>query len=399
MANTATQPAPTVSLQGIVVPTTSINPGGFFQATRRLTVRQAVQVFPGFGNANNVQILQTGILTQLVITFSGTLTVTLGGGTAATTAGWPYNLLKRIQFSANGQSNLINISGWALKARDFLERGDSQDRAVVRGIGGASPGTQRTNGTLSLNNEDWGVGSNVTAIPGAPTVYPVELQWIVPVSFDQLALNGAIFAQTSSTDLNLQLNMAPQNELFTLTGAATAVLAGSFVIESGLFSIPQGPDGSIMVPDLSTFHSLIETQTSVVSLGMNETRLAGQGVGRQLMRIIFRILNGATPAPLPMNQTNYGQIGWRFGGNDTPEIVQTGRDLAQRNEMLFGLDLGSLQGFGVLDFCSEHAVRDSIDEGTATELRLLTEVASGVTLTAPTLSYVQETMYAGSVGA
>jgi hypothetical protein len=401
MAQTAVaqQPVPTVSLQGIVVPQTAINPAGFFAATRRLTVRQKTFQAPAFGGSENVQILQTGILSQLIITFEGTLTVTLGGGTVATTAAWPYNLLNRVQFSANGQSNLVNASGWSLKARQFMERGDTQDRGVARGVGGASPGTARTQGTLSLVNEDWGVGSNVTAIPGAPTVYNVVLQWVVPVSFDQLYLNGAIFAQTSSTDLNLQLNIAPQAELFTTTGAATVALAGAFTVEGTLFTIPQGPDGQIMVPDLSTFHSLIETGTSQLTVGMNETRLAGQGVGRQLMRLYYRVMNGATPAPLPMNSTNFGQQGWRFGGNDTPEVFQTGRNLAARNENLFGVDFASLQGYGILDFASEHALRDSIDEGTATELRLLTEIANGVVLTNARLLYTQETMFAGAVGA
>lgn len=392
-------PVPTVSLQGILVPQTSIQPEAFFKATRRLNVRQATFNFPGYGGTQNVQILQTGIVSKLRVKFSGTLTVTLAGGTAASTSAWPYNLLKRVRFSANGQSNLINASGWQLKARTFMERADSNDRGVARGVGGASPGTARTQGTLSINNENWGVGQNVTAIAGAPTNYDVELVWEIPVSFDQLFLHGAIFAQTSSTDLNLALDMATANELFTLTGAATANLTGAFVVEAVLYTIPQGPDGSVLVPDLSMFHSIIGTRFPGPTVGMNEVRLAGQGVGRQLMRVWFQTLNGATPAPLPMTATNYGQIGWRYGGNDTPEVFQDGRDLAQINETLFGSDFGSLQGFGILDWSSEHALRDSIDEGSATELRILVEIANGVALTSPAIEYVQETMFSGAVGA
>jgi hypothetical protein len=389
-----------MSLQGIVVPAASVNPAAFFEQTNRLTTKQANPAWPGFGSSTPpVSILQTGILSQIQIRFSGVLTVTLAGGTAATTAAWPYNLLKKVRFAANGQSQLINISGWMLKARQFMERGDTQDRGVARGVGGASPGTARTQGTLSLANEDWGVGSNVTAIPGAPTQYPVELQWIVPVSYDQLYLNGAIFAQTSSTDLNVGLDTANQNELFTLTGAATAVLTGGFVLEATVFTIPQGPSGEIIVPDLSSFHSLIQTDVGVSATGEQEYKLAGQGVGRQLLRIYYQIRNGATPAPLPMTATNYGPQAWRFGTNNTPEVFADGRDLAQRNENMFGVDFASLQGIGIFDWASEHAFRDSIDEGTATELRLVSTVQSGVTLTNALLSYVQETMIAGGVGA
>lgn len=396
----ATQtPVQTVSLQGVLVPQTSIQPELFFRATQRLNVRQQTFTFGGFGTTQNVPILQTGIVSKLRIKFEGTLTVTLGGGTAATTMAWPYNLLKRIRFSANGQSNLINASGWQLKARQFMERSDSNDRGVSRGIGGTGAGTARTQGTLSLNNENWGVGQGTTALVGAPTVYTVALEWEVPISFDQVFLHGAIFAQTSSTDLNLALDMSPQTELFTLTGAATAVLAGNFVVEAVLFTIPQGPDGSVLVPDLSMFHSIIGTRYNAPSVGTNEVRLAGQGVGRQLMRLWFQTMNGATPAPLALTTANYGQIGWRFGGNDTPEQWQDGLTVAQVNESLFGVDFGSQQGFGILDWSSEHALRDTIDEGSATELRLLVEIANGVALTSPSIEYVQETMFSGAVGA
>lgn len=393
----AQQTVPTVSLQGILVPQTSIQPEAFFKATQRLNVRQATQAFPGVGGSSNVQILQTGILSKLRIRFVGTVTVVLGGGTCATTSAWPYNLLRRVVFSANGQSNLVNVSGWDLKVRNFVERADQNDRGVSRGIGGASPGTARTQGTLSLNNENWGLGQNVTAVAAA--TYDVDLIWEVPVSFDQLYLHGAVFAQTSSTDLNLRLDWATSAELFALTGAATATVAGNFVVEAVLFTIPQAPDGSVLVPDLSMFHAMIGTRSPGPAIGMNEIRLAGQGVGRQLMRVWFRTLNGATPAPLPMTAANYGAIGWRYGGNDTPEQWQDGRLVAQINEGLFGSDFGSLQGYGILDWSSEFAVRDSIDEGAATELRLLVEIANGVALTSPAIEYVQETMFSGVVGA
>lgn len=393
-------PVPTVSLQGVLVPATSIQPEAFFRATQRLNVRQQTFSFDGFGTTQNVPILQTGIVSKLRVKFSGDLTVTLGGGTCATTMGWPYNLLKKIRFSANGQSNLINASGWQLKARQFMERSDCNDRGVARGIGGASPGTSRTQGTLSLNNENWGVGQGVSAIVGAPTTYSVDLEWEIPISFDQVFLHGAIFAQTSSTDLNLALDMAPQADLFTLAGAATAVLAGSFVVEAVLFTIPQGPDGSVLVPDLSMFHSIIGTRFANPSVGTNEVRLSGQGVGRQLMRLWFQTQNGATPSPLAMNDTNYGQIGWRYGGNDTPEVWQDGLVVAMANESLFGVDFGSQQGFGILDWSSEHALRDTIDEGSATELRILVEIAgTAPALVSSSIEYVQETMFSGAVGA
>ncbi len=394
----AATPAPTQLMQGIEVPTSAINPREFFRLTRRLNILEKnLAAFAGLGSTDTIPILQTGVLSGLLVQFQGTLTVTLGGGTAATTGRWPYDLIRAARFTANGQSNLINVHGWKLKAREIMQRGDLTDRGVTRGIGGASPGTQVQQGTLSLNTENWGVGQNVTAIAGAPTVYNVNLEWYVPVAFDDLTLTGAIFAQTSATDLYLAIDWAPSSDLFVLTGAATAVLAGSVNCFATLYTIPQGSNGSIIVPDLSTFHSLIESRVPTVALGDNEIRLAGQGVGKQLLRIYGQMWNGVSSAPLPVNSTNYGQVLWRFGGNDTPEIWNNGLAIAHRVEKLFDCDLGTFQGMWVHDFASENAFRDSVDEATATELRFLVNIANGVTLAGtPVIEYVQETASVGS---
>lgn len=396
MATVTQQQQKTLMMQGVVVPESAFDPATFFRQTRRLIPIAKTFAYGGLGQTDNVPMLQVGIMAGIYLRFSGSLVIALPTGTAATTARWPYDLFKNIRFSANGQTNLINVGGWDLKLRDLVARGDLSDRGVVRGIGGASPGTQVSQGTLSLNNENWGVGQNVSAIPA--NTYPVELALFVPVAFDQVNLTGAIFAQTSSTDLNLTIDWASSADLFVLTGTATATLTGTVVVEPLLYSIPVGGDGVVKVPDLSMFHSIIRTRSASPSNGVNEIRLAGQGVGRQLLRAWFRTFNGATPAPLPVNATNYGQVGWRFGSNDTPEVFASGRDIAYFDERLFGSDFASQQGYAILDWASENAFRDSIDESAATELRLLIEIPTGVSLTNPFIEYTQETLFAGAVG-
>lgn len=386
--------APSQTMQGIEVPASSINPELFFRLTRRLTVTQRTFSFAGLGMTDNVPILQTGIISGLTITATGTVTIALAAGTCASTSKWPYDLLKTARFAANGQSNLVNCGGSDLKVRELMQRGDLSDRGIVKAIGGASPGTAVNQGTLSLEEENWGVGQNVSAIAGG--AYPVDLEWYVPVAYDDLNLMGAIFAQTSSTDLNLALDWAPVSDLFVLTGAATAVVALSVVVSATLYTIPVAPNGSdVIVPDLSVFHSLISTRYAQVGNSMNEVRLSGQGVGRQLLRLWFRTYNGAVPVPLAVNATNYGLLGWRYGGNDTPEVWTSGKNLAYRAEKTFGCALGKA-GVAVIDFCNENAFRDSIDMGTASELRFLAEIPAGVVLVNPFMQYVQETLSAGA---
>ena len=244
--------------------------------------------------------------------------------------------------------------------REMIARGDYSDRGVTKNVGGASPGTAVNQGTLSGNNESWGLGQNVTAIPGAPTVYNFALEWYVPIAFDDLTLTGAIFAQTSATDLYLAIDWAPLSDLFILTGAATAVFGTCTLnVFAKLYTIPQAPNGNIIVPDLSTFHSLIESRYTQVALGDNEVRLAGQGVGKQLLRLYGQTWNGSAAAPnlapIPVNTTNYGNIQWKFGGQDIPEAWNNGTAHAFRNEMLFDSDMSSLAGVWCHDFCNENA--------------------------------------------
>lgn len=400
MADTATAAPPQV-MQGIEVPASSVNPQAFFRATRRLRFPMKGGSFAGMGLTDNVNLLQTGIISQLWIRFVGSLVVTPGTGAVATTSRWPYDLVRACRVSANAQSNLINCSGAKLKVRDIMGRGDLTDRGVSRGIGGASPGTARTDGSLSLASESWGVGQNVSAI--ASGTYAVDLLIPVPLAFDQINLMGAIFAQTSATDLNLSVDWAPSGDLFTLTGNGAVALTGTYQIEGTVFSIPQGPNGDVIVPDLSVFHSLIQSRASGLSAGVNEVRLAGQGVGRQLLRVFWQTWNGSPSAPLPVTETNFAQIGWRYGGNDTPELFPalagSSHLMRYETERMFNSDLGVLQGIKVFDFCQENAFRDSIDEGAATELRFFEEIQSGVSLSSPFIEYVQETAFAGPVGA
>ena len=388
-------PGPTQVMQGIEVPASSVNPKEFMRLTRRVSfVEKSIAAFAGMGFTDTIPILQTGVLSGLMLQFSGQLVVALPTGTCATTGRWPYDLAKAVRFSANGQSNLINCHGQKLKVREIMARGDLTDRGVVRGIGGASPGTQVNQGTLSLFSENWGVGSNVTGIAAA--TYPVELEWFIPVAFDEVTLTGAIFAQTSATDLNLAIDWAPLTDLFTLTGTATATLTGTINLEGRLFSIPQGRDGNIIIPDLSVFHSIIESRVAPVANGDNEIRFAGQGVGKQLLRWYAQVWNGASPAPLPVNSTNFGSILWRFGANDTPETYNNGNAHDHMTERTFNADLGAFAGVFGYDFVNENAFRDSVDEALATELRFLFNIPTGVTLTSPSVEYVQETATVGA---
>lgn len=386
-AATAHAPA-TRYMQGIAVPAESVRPPEFFARTRRHTTLEKQTAFAGLAGQDVIEVRKSDILSGLTIKFSGTLTVPAG---ATSTMRWPYDLIRQVRFTANGQSNIINASGLKLKVREFMARGDLSDRGVSQVIGGVA----RTQGTLAQACEAWGVGAGSALAAGT---YAVELDWYVPVCEDEVDLAGAIFAATSSTDLTLTIDWETVGNLFT---GAVPTLAGTLQVIACKYSIPIGADGEIVVPDLSVFHSLIQSRQSGLANGDNEVRLVGQGIGKSLLRAYYQFFSGAgaAAAPLAMTAANFGRQAWRYAGNETPDEYIDGQHLRYVNERSFNVDIGGLWGFGVHDFAKENAFRDVVDMGTAAELRLLVNVPALVPLTNPAIEYVTETIFQAGAGA
>src|SRR3954471_13423136 len=104
-----TQPtgAPVRYMQGIAVPAESVNPSEFFARTRRHIQQEKALSYTG-QSGDVVELRKSDILSSIQIRFTGTVTVTPGSGTVASTARWPYDFIKAARFTANGASNIIN---------------------------------------------------------------------------------------------------------------------------------------------------------------------------------------------------------------------------------------------------------------------------------------------------
>lgn len=392
MAAVTATAGPVRYMQGIAVPAESVRPNEFFMRTRRRTFNEGAKSFDGVGGQNVWELKKSDVIAAAIIRFSGTLVTVKGTGTVATTARWPHDMPKAVRFTANGASNVINASGGKLKAREVMKKSDLDDRGVEQTVAGATV----RQGTLSASSESWGVGSNTTAI--ADGTYDVDLYWVVPVAEDEIDLAGAIFAATSSTDLTLQVDWSTAGDLFKLTADAAATLTGTVQVTTVKYSIPIGGDGQIVVPDLSLFHSFIQSRTTDLGLGENETRLIGQGAGKTMLRVLFQVWNGATPAPLVMNADNYGKLAWRYGSNETPDEYLNGSVLRQINERMYNCDIGRIWGFGCHDFANENAFRDAVDMGTTSDLRIVTTINDSVTLSGAAIEYAQETIFQAGAG-
>jgi len=375
------------NFQGIAVNPEGVNPTAFFRLTRRKRTPEISRAFAGIGGVESLPIRKSDILSQIRIRFSGSVTVTPGAGTVATTAAFPYGLNKNTKLTANGQTNLVDLSGIHLKAREFMANVDLDDRGVNRSVGGVNI----SQGSLSKASESWGLGNSQAAI--AAGTYPIEIDWIVPAAEDMRDLSGAIFCQTSSMDINLQVQWANLADLFTLTAGAAVTVQGSVIMETEKFSIPV-LGGVMIVPDLSLFHSCVQTSTSAITNGENTVRLIGQGAGKQLLRLWARVLNGANQVPLAVNAANLGQQSWMYGTAERPESYQDGQSIRLSNEETYGSDVAAVWGVFAHEFAISNAFRDTVDMGQTSDLRLSCTIQQGVVLTAPVLEYVQETVFA-----
>lgn len=395
MPATTSTSAPHRTMQGIAVPAESVNPEEFFAKTRRHISSERNESYGGGGTTRVIELRKADILSTITLRFVGTLTVT--GGTTNSTAAWPLGIAG-VRFTANGQSNLINTgqasaSGGGLehlRVRDYMKHSDLTDRGVEATIAGQT----RRNGTLKLASEEWGVGSQTSGI--AAGTYPVDLTFSVPISEDERDLVGAIFLQTSTSDLTLAIDETPLSQLFTGGTATGVTLTGTWQVSTTKFSIPVGANGQIVVPNLNVFHSIIASRVSNgVGNGENEHRLVGQGAGKSLLRVYGRVINGTgtAAAPLAMTTANFGPLAYRFGNNETPDSFQDGATMRADMERRYNCDVGGLRGYFCHDFAHENVFRDTLDMGTAAELRLVTTVQNSVSLAAPALEYVTETAF------
>jgi hypothetical protein len=394
----ATQAQSAPLIQGVQSPDVIVNPQLFYAATRRQRyAMRSLTSWSGIGSSDSVQLRQNGIVAGLEVRVKGTLT--FGGTIGTTTMGynWPFNLAKMFRLSANGQSNLISANGLMIRAAEFVNNPKIQDQGRSVSFGGTA---SITDGSLKLSNDNWGTGSTDNLYPGTNVTTAeaktFDITYFIPVAAHQVSLIGSVYAQSSATNLNLEIQWATQAEIVSALGASATLAYTSvqYSVTGIVYTIPN-VNGNYVIPDLSQFHQVAQFRQSGLGQGTNQILLPGTGVGRNLLRCYWQAFSSS--APLAINDTNYATVGWGYGGNQIPEQYDTGQPLSAMNERLTGVHLGKLWGIGLWDFASENALRDVVDESTTADLRILVGLVS-----APTSGYAevcQETLFAAPVGA
>lgn len=374
-----------------------VDPLAFYANTRRQRFSmKGLTTMAGLGSTDSITLRQTGIVAGLEVRVTGTLV--FGGTITGTSAlyDWPFNVVKSFVVSANGQSSLVNCRGIKIRTLEFIMNDRLDDIGVTKTFNGASI----SNGSLALPSDDWGTSAGNSLAPNssvaATGTYTVDLTFFIPIAADPKTLVGSVFAQTSATNLTLDINWNTQAALFTLGGSATLTNNLQYQVTGLVYSIPN-VGGRFVVPDLSAYHQIAEFQQAGLGQNDNLINLPGTGIGRKLLRLVFQTWTGATTAPLALNATNYNKVAWQYGGSDTPEQYDNGTSLAAQNIRIAGSNLAGQWGIGFWDFASEHALRDAVDEGQTSDLRLLVGLAASPT--SGKIFTTQETLFAAPVGA
>jgi hypothetical protein len=395
---TLTPSAPLI--QGISSPQVVVDPnpaGAFYAATRRLKyAMRSLTNISGLGTTDSVPLRQTGIVAGLEVRVTGN--VVFGGTITGTSMlyEWPFNLVKEFRLSANGQSQLVVARGLTVRALEFVMNPKLDDSGISKTFNGATANA----GTLALPSDDWGTSAGNSLSPNstvaATGTYTVDLTYFIPVCSDYVSLIGSIYAQSAATNLTLDIQWNTQAALLTLGGSATFAQNLQYSVVGQVFSIPN-VGGNFVVPDLSQFHQISEIRFPGLAQNLNQPVLPGVGVGRKLLRLLGNVYTGATPAPLAMNAANFNGIGWAYGGSDVPEFYDNGTSMRALAIRVAGTDIGGLWGFLLWDFASIFALRDVVDEGATSDLRV--QVGLVASPTAGVLQLAQETLFAAPVGA
>ena len=356
-----------IAIRNLPITKYQINPGLFNQLTSRVIFDPINYALPAFGNYQNTQLLQVGIVSSINILVVGTITTVGTTVTIAPTAHWPWDLIS-VQISGNGQNNFISCTGW-----DLTLRLRAANRAYVDTI--SSYPSVATDPPFDV----------------ATAEHAFTLAYKIPIAMDDTTLVGALYAQSEATNLVLKITTGNSADLFTIT-AGTLAISATVYIEEEIFEVPYDPQhpDTLVIPDLTVLHGLVSNDNAVASQTTLDTQLFR--INGQLERLFFYTVNLSTAAaPAFTINSNYSQTQLIYGSNQNPYTFNPMTMQRFRNNRDYRVAYPD--GLYCLDFVADNPARDLVLLEGVTNLRLRTQYVA-----APTggsfVHFVQETLFA-----
>jgi hypothetical protein len=357
----------TLPQQGFVT-----DPAAFFQLTKKRVYNPLSFAAPGPGAARTLQLPQAGIVSKLLVTFVGSVTVANGTGTTTTTNEWPHNVLKAYKLNINGQNELHNLSGIDLAVLRYV-RYPAYGDVVDQFPGNVGGGDALTNGEQD-----------------------VHLTWEVPIAIDDVSLIGSLFLQSAASNVSATFQQAANDDLFTLTGDATVSIDGTFYVEMTTFEVPTTAEGNIVVPDLSRLHGINVVPVPFTNIGENRVALVRSS--GQLTRLLVSAENAPnqrlSAKPGTAAASRLDALSLEYGARHRPFSFEPASSLLAINNHHYG----GLTPYDrlVLDQVKENPTRDAINMQGLTELAVVVDVNSAVAITNGRIRVVQETLFSAA---
>lgn len=304
-------------------------------------------------------IPRVGYLARIRLHFHGTITVTLGGGTAAIDVLGPHNILTRARVIANSGQDIYSTDGHGLYlVNRCMINGWDYDPASVRVA-------------VAYAGEVY----QAAAAAGANTW---DLNYTIPIALNDQSELGLILLQNRQAEVSLGLEYNALTSLtaaqapILVTGAATAAATNAFWYPTlEYFSVPSNPK---LRPDISWIHQIIEHQQTSITIGDNIIEHLKDNV-------YLQILHHMVLANAP-NTTDAERLRFVLNTSDTP-LDFTKRALLDKHRYDYHADLPV--GVFMLDFFKQMipgygSRRDNVKGKAATELWTNFTIASGATI-------------------
>lgn len=327
-----------------------------FNSATRQNIIPAPAITYAAGQTLYSVLPKVGLLKRVLLFFAGTLTVTLGGGTAVIGAEAPWSLLTRLRLTANGNTALYDMSGWgALVSQLFTAYGYGGISGRPRVPDSATvPGPTATV-TSALN---YGAGVNAGANTWA-FGYEIPLgladDWRDPVGLVLAAAPDTVLQIEATFGATLYSLTAARTTPITVTGAATATLTGTLTPYVEFFTIPRSEAD---YPDLTRIHTWQEIGPQAIAGNGDQSVVIPRG--NTVARIIHDVwTNSAADA------TNVTGIQVKFNQNEIPyNISRQALAWLTRERMVRDLP----DGLYVLDWWNSDSPRDAVNTLNLNEL-------------------------------
>lgn len=338
----------------------------FLRATRQ-NFLPAPTITYAQGQTGYSNLPKVGLLRRIFLMFSGTMTITLGGGTAVLGAEAPFSLISRIRLVANGNTALFDTSGYGAMIQSlFSAYGFSGFGGRPRIPDSATAPGPTASGFAALN---YAAGVNA----GANT-WRFTIEIPLGLADDWREPQGLILAAAPDTTLGLEVSFgatlysttASRTTPVTVTGAAVAALIGTITPVVEFFTIPANQAD---YPDLRRIHTWTEVGPQTITANGDQQVIVGRG--NTVMRIVHIVhTNSAADA------TNVTRRTLSYNQNEVPYSTTLQFDaVLQRQRYVRDLP----DGVYVWDLWNSGTPRDAINTLNLNEL-ISTLTLSGATI-------------------